>query len=122
MKVTVLRMFRTCGERRTGPYGTLTIIDNGPDGFFVKWHSDTSKEQVSRFYARFEVDRIPARTEEDPFPVGKIVATFADGLTETWFFHRELPVSAQKIHQAVVVMPALAQVVARGTVQKSTKE
>lgn len=117
--MTPLRMFRTSGPARTGPFGTLAILEE--DGLFrAQWHGDplpgrqicvTKSQTFSGVYVRFEVYDVPDEpTEENPLRLGRVVVHHEDGSERTWHFHRELPVSAPRIQNVSLIVPVIPQI------------
>jgi len=110
MGTVVLRMFRTCGERRDPPLGTLTVLledDGTQKALYIP--DDASRRDLYPILGLEVVDP-PARTEADPYPAGTVVARTAAHGELRWRFFKELPVSASVIHQSIAKVSMIPRV------------
>lgn len=97
----ILRMFRTCGENRVPPLGTLSIIQRDDKTVLIINVSDKGERSEVGFDG-FGVEEVPTASEENAAPTGRVFGMRDTAEGGSWFIWKELPVSAQTIRQSVI--------------------
>lgn len=105
----VLRTFRVCGEGRTPPTGTLAILQEGDGSRKALFVPDDASRRDLYLVSDLTVHDVPERTAGTPDPTGLVVAQTDHG-EQRWHFFKELPVSADRIHQTITKVPMIPRV------------